>query len=254
VGDGGGEIGRIASTLRMPGLVGCKASIDPAGTIDENIMAVLRDRESEILAQRLSSRVKRAGFPSLKTFDEFDGSSVPAETWAKASELRTCRFIAERLDVAAVGIPGSGKTHLATAVGHEAAKLGFSVKFTTVRGLLDKMSSAAERGALGKLIRQLRRQDLLILDQLGLPSAPFLPIEASRLFEVVEMRHENASTFITTTCEFSKWDALFADKALTAALVDRIAHHAVVLAMGRRSWRLTHAHGASQPGMGGEAR
>ena len=150
----------------------------------------------------------------------------------------------------AIGPAGRGKTHAALAIGYEAVKRGYKVRFKKASDLVNEMSEAKSEKHLVDYIRLLNRCDLLILDEVG-----YLNYDigaSSLLFQVVGNRYEKASTLYTTNLVFAQWEQFIGDKTLATAIVDRIAHHAIILNMnGPKGWRLEHAHSKKQRGSSG---
>ena len=134
---------------------------------------------------------------------------------------------------------GLGKTHMAIAVGVNACKQGYKVKFYTVTGLVLELLEAKQNNTLEKLLKNLRSLDLLILDEWG-----YVPInrEASQLlYRVIDDSYENSSLVLTTNLEFSKWGNIYTDSQMTAAMIDRIVHHGYLLIFAGRNYRVEHA-------------
>jgi len=140
----------------------------------------------------------------------------------------------------AIGPAGHGKTHTAIAVGYEAIKHGYSVRFKRAFDLVNEMSEAKSEKSLTRYIKTLNKCQLLILDEIG-----FLPFDSTAsglLFQIISARYETASTFYSTNYEFSKWPQFMDDEEMVKAIVSRIAHQAIILNMnGPHAWRLDHA-------------
>jgi DNA replication protein DnaC len=246
----GDEIARIASGLRMPALAEYRSIIKPGLAFEENFAEVLRAGEMQIEDAKLARRVKSARFPQCRTFNEYERGVVSDENWARILALKSCDFIKEKFDVVATGNPGTGKTHIAVAIGHEAAKLGFSVRFYAAQGLAAEMLKAKSDGRLGKLIRKIRSHKLLIIDDIG--RATFSRDEACMLFEAVDQRSGNASTIFTSQFDVAKWGDFLGGNAMAAAIVDRIHFRCVKLRLGNESYRRTRAlHGAGPAAVAG---
>jgi DNA replication protein DnaC len=196
---------------------------------------------------RLERRIRYAGFPQIKTFDTFVMSKehLPNLNFDELRELGSCAFIDDKNDVVAIGPAGKGKTHTALAVGYEAVKRGYSVRFKRASELMNEMAEAKSDKHLADYIRTLNRCQLLIIDEVG-----YLNYDvnaSSLLFQVVSARYEKSSTFYTTNLDFSKWEKFIGDKMLASAIVDRIAHHAIILNMnGPKGWRLENARSKQQ--------
>ena len=154
-------------------------------------------------------------------------------------QLASCDFLDRGENVVMVGNPGTGKTHLTIALGLKACALGYHVAFRTATTLAAELREARNEYQLRKLIAQLGRTDLLLLDELSYAS--FDKEESELLFKVIAERSERASIIITTNLEFSHWPDLFENKALVVALIDRLTYHSHVLNMNGQSHRLKAA-------------
>lgn len=166
-------------------------------------------------------RLKDAGFPFLKTLDEFHFSQL-SESVSPVfiSELATCQFIQDRQNIVMIGNPRRGKTHLAIALRLKACTQGFQVLFKNAATLSTELCEARDHYRLGKLEKVLERTDLLILDELSYLS--FNRHQSELLFKVISDRSERASTIVTTNLPFSQWTDLFKNTTMVAALIDRL--------------------------------
>ncbi len=142
-------------------------------------------------------------------------------------ELASCDFIKKKENIILIGNPGTGKTHLSIAIGLKACLNGLKVYFTTASSLATELIEAENEQRLGKLIKQLSKLDLLILDELSYLS--FNKYQSELLFQVISERSERGSLVISTNLEFSKWEEFFPDTLLTNALIDRVTFNAHVL-------------------------
>jgi DNA replication protein DnaC len=236
------DISKLANDLKLPVFARFGDYVKPGLPFEQNLLHLLREQTATSNEARVMRRVRYAGFPILKTLDtlELDQERFPHLNIDELNELATCRFIEEKADVAAIGPPGRGKTHTAIAIGYEALKHGFSVRFKRASDLVSEMSEAKSEKKLSDYSRALNRCNLLIIDELG-----FLPYDAnasSFLFQIISARYETASTIYTTNHPFSKWSQFITDKAIVSAIIDRIAHHSIILNMnGPKAWRLEHA-------------
>lgn len=241
------DISRIANELRMPVFAHYDKYIDAQRPFAENLLCLLSEQACIANQKRVERRIKYAGFPQIKTLDMFEMSQerLPAINFDELREMSSCNFIAEKLDVVAIGPPGHGKTHLALAIGYEAVKHGYNVRFKRASDMLNEMREAKTEKRLADYIKTLNRCQLLILDELGYLN---YDLDASSLlFQIIGARYETCSTFYTTNLEFSKWPQFIGDEGLATAIVDRIAHHALILNMnGPGGWRLEHARGMKQ--------
>ncbi|HIJ05881.1 MAG TPA: ATP-binding protein [Methanocalculus sp.] len=171
----------------------------------------------------------------MKRFDDLVVDLLPEDGRSYLSLLKDLEFLKEHQNVLMVGNSGTGKTHLAIAIGVLACEQNYRVIFKTTAGLVNELVEAKQERRLTYLLRQLKRVDLLILDELGYIT--FDLAGAELLFQMLASRYETASTLVTSNLMFSEWVKVFHDKSLTAALLDRITHRALVLNMTGTSFR-----------------
>lgn len=236
------DISKIANDLGLSVFACYDEYIKTGQPFEENLLSLLKEQAIETDNVRIKRRIRYSGFPIVKTLDTFELSPerFPYLNLNEFQELSSCRFIEEKADVAAIGPPGFGKTHAAIAIGYEAIKRGYSVRFKRAADLVNEMSEAKSEKNLNAYTKTLNRCRLLILDEIGF--LPYDPAASSFLFQIISARYETASTFYTTNYPFSKWPQFIKDKGIATAIVDRIAHHAVILNMnGPKTWRLEHA-------------
>lgn len=182
-------------------------------------------------------RPKAAGFPYLKTLDEFDFSQLNnTVTREFVMELASCQFVSSKQNIVMIGNPGRGKTHLSIALGLKACHAGYKVMFKNAASLSTELCEAGDHYSLGKLERSLARADLLILDELSYLS--FNRHQSELLFKVISDRSEKSSTIVTTNLPFSRWTELFENTTMVAALIDRLTYRSYVLDMNGDSFRL----------------
>ncbi|MCL2153669.1 MAG: IS21-like element helper ATPase IstB [Oscillospiraceae bacterium] len=216
--------------------------INSKASFEENLYTLLSEQNQVAFQNRIKRRVKAAGFPQLKTMDMFQMSKdiLPNLDFDEVNELATCKFIDEKLDVCAFSPSGHGKTHLALAIGYEAIKRGYTVKFRRASDLINEMTEAKSERKLTDYIRVMTRCSMLIVDEVG-----YFDYDASAsslLFQVIGARYEIGSTFYTSNQTFSEWAKFIGSDTLAKAIVSRIAHHAVLLDMnGPNAWRFEHA-------------
>ena len=190
--------------------------------------------EQEVICREenaFAMRMKRAGFPVMKTFESFNFSDSPGIDKQRMLQLAECHWIDNAETVILVGNPGVGKSHCATALGMEACRRGKRVKWETAEGLATKIREAKTQMVYGKLHKQLDRTDVVIIDELGYVN--LCRESAQTLFQFFSERHERRSVIITTNLEFGKWTEVFGEERMTAALLDRLTHRAhIFLATG----------------------
>lgn len=203
--------------------------------LEEVMAAELANRETGRRARLLS----RAGFPAHKTLAEFERRVVQLPSTLTWADLEQGTFLGSQRNLVFYGGVGLGKTHLGIALGMAACERGQTVRFFTVTGLVVRLTEALRAGTLERAFMELQRADLIILDEWG-----YLPIDregAQLLFRVVADSYETRSLILTTNLEFSKWGAIFTDDQMTAAMIDRLAHHGHLLVFEGESYRMQHA-------------
>lgn len=182
-------------------------------------------------------RLAQARFPALKTLDQYDFSLMPQLNRQFVLELARGHYLAAKENILLVGAIGTGKTHLATALGVAACRQGYRVRFLTAAGLTNELLEAQAAHRLRRYEQSLLRLHLLILDEVGF--VPFTKLGADLLFSVLSALHEQVSLLLTTTVPFADWASLFGgDQRLTAALLDRLTFHAHLLPFAGDSYRL----------------
>lgn len=194
--------------------------------------------EREVLARQtraVERHIKHADFPDLKTLDQIDWKALNGICKPKILELATCGYIEKGDDVIFAGPIGTGKSHLAIALGIEAARRRHRVVFSRAADLVRNLLEARDDRLLGRLHRRFARASLLIVDELGF--VPFSREGGELLFNLLSERYERRSTMITTNLTFSEWGQVFQSEKLTAALLDRVSHHAHILTPKGSSYR-----------------
>ena len=195
---------------------------------------LLRRQDRLLSRRRTQARFRDEG----KTLDTFDCDFNKKLNRALVFELATGRFIAQREDALFLGPPGTGKSHLAQAIGHAAIQQGYRVRYTEAHGLLDELAEASVDGTRRATMTELATVPLLIIDDLGMRKLP--ATAAEDLLELVMRRYERVSTLLTSNRPVDDWGKLLGDTAAVTALLDRLLHHAHVLKCGPRSWRMRH--------------
>jgi DNA replication protein DnaC len=215
---------------------------------------LLRLTELEVAARganAIASRIRQAGFPVAKDFDTFDFSVVPALSKPKVLELARSEWIEQHGNACFIGSPGTGKTHLAIAVGLAACRAGKRVRFYTAAALVTRLEEAQKQYQLDRVLGQLERTDLLICDELGYLS--FSRAGAELLFQVFADRYERRSLLVTSNLAFSEWSQVFQGERMTAALLDRLTHRCHIFEMNGESFRFRESMKSSKKGRKAEA-
>ena len=192
----------------------------------------LIDRERRTVERR----IRAARFPAVKSFDTFNFTAIPGLNKMLVLELARCEYILRRENIIALGNSGTGKTHVALALGLAACQKGFTVAFTTAAALVNQLMEARDEKRLLKMQRDLAAVKLLIVDELGY--VPLSPTGAELLFETFSQRYERGSTIVTSNLPFEDWTQVLGSERLTGALLDRLTHHVSILAMNGDSYRL----------------
>jgi DNA replication protein DnaC len=199
---------------------------------------LLRLTELEIAARAsnaVQARIRAAGFPVTKDFDTFDFTAVPSLSKPKVLELARGEWIEQRTNTCLIGSPGTGKTHLAIALGLAACRQGKRVRFSTAAALVTRLEEAQKQYQLDRVLAQLDRVDLMICDELGYLS--FSRSGAELLFQVFADRYERRSLLVTSNLAFSEWGQVFQGERMTAALLDRLTHRCQIFEMNSESFR-----------------
>lgn len=194
------------------------------------------EQEREDRRHRRVERLRRASkLPPGKTFDSFDDKRLSVPLARKLRELARGDFLEQAVNVLAFGLPGTGKTHSACALGHALVEAGHSVLFTPTYKLVQQLLAAKRDLELPKALRRLDSYELIILDDIGYVQQDTDQIEV--LFTLMAERYERRSMLITSNLVFSQWDRIFRDPMTTAAAIDRLVHHSVILEFDVESYR-----------------
>jgi DNA replication protein DnaC len=205
-------------------------------THEEYLAEVLRAEADSREASAVRERIREARFPEEKSLGAFDFDASGGLDRAVIAHLARGEWLRKRHNILVAGTIGTGKTHIAIALGHEAARQRHHVAFWRTADLVQKLVEAKDQRELGRFQKRLARLDLLILDELGF--VPFDRTGGELLFNVLAERYERRSVLITTNLAFAEWPRVFGgDEKLAAAALDRLAHHSTVLTTSGPSYR-----------------
>ena len=200
----------------------------------------LTERETIEREQRAAERrVRAAKFPVLKTLDTFDFKAQPSINRTLVNELMRGEYLDAHENILFMGNPGTGKTHIATALGHAACAQGKRVRFFSVTGLVNQLLEARQDRELERLLKRIEKLHLLVLDEFGY--VPFSKSGAELLFEVASRAYERQSLIITTNLPFEAWTEILGNERLTGALPDRVTHRVHIIEANGESFRLKDA-------------
>lgn len=203
----------------------------------EEFLVTLLEREYELrIENRKKSQIRLAGFPSKMYLQELHREQLPEDAYQKLALLERLDFIESGQNVVLAGNPGTGKTHIAVGLGLKACLQGYKVLFTTVHKLLTHIRESHSRRELKRLEAKFVKYDLVICDEFGYVS--FDKEGSELLFNHLSLRAGRKATIITTNLGFERWEEIFGDPVLTAALVDRLTHKAYLVNMEGESYRL----------------
>src|SRR5438876_3834928 len=235
------ELNRSLRQLRLGGIAAVletrllQAQAEPMAPIDF-LSCLVADELTRRGDRLLERRRKQAGFRDpYKTLDNFDFNFNKKMNRSLIFDLATATFIGRREDALFLGPPGSGKSHLAQAIGQAVIQQGYKVLYRETHMLLDEFADATLDGNRKEYIEWLVSLPLLILDDLGMRKLPLTAAED--LLEIIMRRYERASTIVTSNRPVDDWGKLLGDAAAVSAILDRLLHHGHVLKCGPRSWR-----------------
>lgn len=201
----------------------------------EFLFRLLADEVDRRDGKQIDLRLRKASFEHAKTLEDFDFHFNPKLPKAKLIELAAVGFVAKRENVALIGPTGTGKSHVAQAIGHRACMAGYNVLFVAAHRLLDDLRGARADGSHERRLLRYTAPDVLIIDDLGL--RPMLDHEPLDVYDILRGRYERSSTIITSNRAIEEWYPLFGDPLLASAAMDRFLHHAHVVVMNGRSFR-----------------
>ncbi|MBI2314322.1 MAG: ATP-binding protein [Betaproteobacteria bacterium] len=235
------ELSPYLKQLRLSGILDSlearnRQAIDSKLAYTEFLALLIQDEVARREQKKFALRLRRAAFRATKTLDQFDFERLPNVNRALVHDLATGRYLAERAPVLIVGPCGTGKSHLAQALGHCAVRQGVDVVFSTCAALTASLNAARAIGAYDRKLAALARVPLLIVDDFGLK--PLRPPADEDLHDLIAERYEQVATVITSNLDFTEWDQAFpANRLLASATLDRLRHNAYCLVLDGHSYR-----------------
>lgn len=234
------DLAPMLRKLRMVGILQSlearnRQAIESRMAYTDFLALLISDEVARREQRNFEIRLRRASFRSGKTIEQFDFDFNPAINTSLVHDLMTCRFVNEKAPVLIVGPCGTGKSHIAQAIGHEAVRQDYDVLFTTAAKLLGSLYAARANGVFERKFKQLAKIDLLIIDDFGL--RPMQPPADEDFHELIAERYERTATMVTSNLDFTEWGHAFTNQLLGVATLDRLRHHAYRLVLDGNSYR-----------------
>jgi DNA replication protein DnaC len=239
------ELTPMLKTLRLSGMLDSldarnRQAITEHLAPTEFLTLLIQDELARRDQHKLTQRLRRAAFHSAKTIEQFDFNALPNLNRSVIHDLMTCRFVAENAPVLITGPTGTGKSHLAQAIGHQAVRQGHDVFFATQSQLLGSLTRARLSGVYERRMKMLINVGLLVIDDFGLK--PIRSPQDDDLHEIIAARYERSPVIVTSNLDVSEWGEAFADnKLLGAATIDRLNHGAYRVVLDGETYRKPRA-------------
>jgi len=236
------ELTPMLKQLRLSGILDSletrnRQAVEEKMAYTDFLGLILQDEIARRSQKRLTLALRRANFRNQKTLEEFDFSFNPSINRSLIVDLATCRFIEEKVAVFVVGPCGTGKSHIAQALGHAAVRVGYDVLFTSQSKMLSQLNAARAINNYERFARKLASVDLLIIDDFGLK--PLRPSQDEDFHDIISERYERCSTIVTSNLDLSEWGEAFPNRLLGAATIDRLRHGAYKVTLEGKSYRST---------------
>jgi len=234
------ELIPMLKQLRLSGILDSlevrnRQAIEEKFAYTDFLAMLIQDEVARRTQRKLTTAVRRANFRNHKTMEDFDFSFNPKINRAQVLDLATCRFMEEKAAVLIAGPCGTGKSHLAQALGHCAIRLGYDVLFLSQTKMLGQLNAARATNSYDRRLAALAKVDLLIIDDFGLK--PLRSPQDEDVHDLIAERYERKGTIITSNLDLSEWGDAFPNKLLGAASIDRIRHGAYSVILDGKSFR-----------------
>jgi DNA replication protein DnaC len=234
------ELIPMLKQLRLSGILDSlearnRQAIEEKLAYTDFLAMLVQDEVARRSQRKFAMRIRRANFRNHKTLEEFDFSFNPKINRALIMDLATCRFLEESANLLVVGPCGTGKSHIAQAIGHCAVRMGYEVLFTTQTKMLGQLHAARATNAYERRLNALAKVDLLIIDDFGLK--PLRTPQDEDIHDLIGERYERRATIITSNLDLNEWGDAFPNKLLGSATIDRIRHGAYSLLLDGNSFR-----------------
>ena len=238
------ELHAYLEELHLPAIRGsfeekARRALQETLSYEQYLLELVELECQERRAHRIERLLRSSRLPLDKTLDNFDMKRLPAKAARQVKTLADGTFLDRRENVLAFGNPGSGKTHLLSALGQELIRQGRRVTFTTCQRLVQDLLRAKKELELNRAIKKLSYYEALVIDDIGYVQQSREEMEV--LFTLLAERYERGSVLITSNLPFSKWESIFKDPMTTAAAIDRLVHHSVIVELNVASYRVEQA-------------
>lgn len=234
------ELTPMLKQLRLSGILDSiesrnKQAIEKKMTYMDFLATIITDEIARRNQKKLATALRRANFRNQKTLEEFDFSFNPNINRSLIMDLASCRFIAEKVGVFIIGPCGTGKSHLAQALGHSAIRNGYNVLFTSAHKMLTQLNASRAINGFERHFSKIAGVDLLIIDDFGLK--PLKPAQDEDFHDVISERYERKSTIVTSNLDIPEWTDAFPNRILGEATIDRLRHGAYTVVLEGKSYR-----------------